>query len=88
MLKLVISYELYRANQVSDAMVLLVELEKTLIENTNTFEWLYLGVKDALWHILLTSIAFLHLEQNQLTEAEKVLLIFIVCISDMHLGHN
>lgn len=71
-----ISYELFLAERVSEAMEVVCELEETLIKNTNNVEWLFLGIKDALWHVVSTSKAFLYLEQSNLEEAERVIFNF------------
>ncbi|XP_054261914.1 uncharacterized protein LOC128985941 isoform X2 [Macrosteles quadrilineatus] len=71
LLHLVISYEYWRAKNISKAFEEVCGLESLLNNESNHRDNLFSCIEDALKHVVYASKAFLYLEQNMLTEAEK-----------------
>uniref|UniRef100_A0A1B6F7Y5 Uncharacterized protein n=1 Tax=Cuerna arida TaxID=1464854 RepID=A0A1B6F7Y5_9HEMI len=74
-LHLIISYELFRAKEVTQALEKLKDLQNILTKQTNSAseEWLFISIKDALWHVITASKAFLLLNNNLIDEAYKLI---------------
>lgn len=73
-----ISYEYWRAKNISKAFEEVCGLESLLNNESNQRDNLFSCIEDALKHVVYASKAFLFLEQDMLTEAEKVSIIIKV----------
>lgn len=71
-LQLVISYEYYLKKELFKALEGITDLELYLLKLTSCCEWLFIGIKDVLWHVVTASKAFLLLEMNKIEDADRV----------------
>uniref|UniRef100_A0A1B6MKH9 Uncharacterized protein n=1 Tax=Graphocephala atropunctata TaxID=36148 RepID=A0A1B6MKH9_9HEMI len=74
-LQLVISYELFKEKEISQALEKLEDLKKNLAMKANSTSegWLFISIENALWHVITASKAFLLLENNLIDEAYKLI---------------